>query len=359
MLRTLQLVIFCGIVLVGFLAPRPSLACGVCVTLPEYSLADRILSSRVIVLAAPSPDNPFKFVPVKVLKGTSDQLARAPEIPFLVDSSTRAAFRADPNRRVLMIYGSSLLDKTGRGLSAEWSKAFLVTPERAEFLSQVRSSGQSWGIGQSDSRDRIEFFTHFLEHHDRVLRDTALLEIHRAPYPIVRELGITVSTDVLRQDLRTVGRYAYAPAAIRLLGLQKDSQAREFVRSQYSSSLKTGGLSLREWAVAGIEADGSKAVAQIGNAIAENYGTQDDLKALIRALADAGAVAPEHREQISEVFKQTLEDDPASVVWIAAAVNVWEDDTLNSTFEALLASDETPPAAQFLIRNLLETEDPG
>ncbi|WP_170406180.1 hypothetical protein [Ruegeria arenilitoris] len=54
------------------------------------------------------------------------------------------------------------------------------------------------------------------------MRDTALIEIDRAPYDLVRSLRINVPSDQLLREFRDKNRTGLFPVSIRLLGLQTD-----------------------------------------------------------------------------------------------------------------------------------------
>ncbi|WP_170406178.1 hypothetical protein [Ruegeria arenilitoris] len=126
--------------------------------MPDTSLADRLLSADAIVLAGPGPGNPFMLVPKEILKGTTQDLARLPKIPFLVGSTTRAAFRADPQKAVLLTYGATDKDAAGRSLSRKWRRVFMLTPERARFMKALNSAEKTWQPGDIVSADRIALF---------------------------------------------------------------------------------------------------------------------------------------------------------------------------------------------------------
>ncbi|MCG7520994.1 hypothetical protein [Ruegeria sp. Ofav3-42] len=341
------------------LAPGPALACGVCVALPEYSLADRLLSARVIVLAAPAQDNPFKYTSVSVLKGTPEQVTALPEIPFLVDSVTRSAFRADPDRTVLMIYGAGYRDKAGRSLSNGWSKGFLMTAERAQFVETLRAQGEGWASGATDRAARVDYFDDYLTHEDRMLRNAALIEIHRAPYTLVSHLTDAMPTEQLLQEMRNPNRLAYAPTYIRLLGLRSDTKAKEFVRQRYQRVVRNGGLNLYDWGLAGIEVDGALAVSGIEKALAQADRPAEEKQILIRVLAESGTAHPELQPQILDIYKRELENGSALAIWIALAVKAWNTTVLNPAFEAVLTSEAVDPATLFLIRITLEGGEPG
>ncbi len=336
--------------------PRISAACSVCVTLPEYSLADRILSAHVVVLAAPSPESPFRYTPVSLLKGTPEQLASLPEIPFLIDSATRTAFRIDPSKTVLMIYGGGFQDKAGRSVFNAWSKGFLMTTERADFLDTVRAQEKNWSIGETDDPDRVAFFSRYLTNEDRLLRNAALVEIHRAPYATARQVQHVVPTTYLLQELRTVQRLAYAPAVIRLMGLQSDPEAKVLVRSRYRSALRSGSANLTDWALAGIEVDGAEAVEVMGEVLGSRSRPAEDRQKLIQVLAEGGTTWPELQEQILKIYRRSLEIDTAMAGWIALAVKAWGTDALNASLQDVLLRSEADPATLFLIQYVLNAD---
>ena len=71
--------------------PAPVLACLVCITLPERTIADRVIEAETVVLAREDPARPFSYAPVEPLKGD----VSADPIPFLVDSTMRRRLAAD------------------------------------------------------------------------------------------------------------------------------------------------------------------------------------------------------------------------------------------------------------------------
>ena len=344
---------------IGFgLAPRPVTACGICVELPEYSLADRILSARVLVLAAPSPDDPFRYTPVAVLKGTADEVENLPDIPFLVDSVTRSALRADPDRTTLMVYGAGKQDKAGRSLPGGWTKGFLMTPDRAHFLTTLRVEGERWATATSNSSGRIAFFSQYLTHDDRVMRNTALLEIHRAPYWRVAHLTDAVPTALLVQELRNPNRLAYAPALIRLMGLQSDPSAREYVRLRYQNAVRSGDANLFDWALAGIEGSGDEAVTEIERSLKRPELSAAQKRNLIQSLTDGGTAHPQLRPRILSVFERQLSRDNSFAILIAMAAKRWDSSALTPAFQAAVNQGTLDPATFWLIQEIFEGDPP-
>ncbi|NOE24854.1 hypothetical protein [Ruegeria sp. HKCCD6157] len=332
---------------------RPLQACSVCVTLPEASSADHIISADIIVLAGPTPDNPFRFSPVHILRGTEQKISTLPEIPFLIDSKTRAAFRSNPEKTVLFTYGATDKDGAGRSISRSWKRLFMMTPDRSRFVEDLTAVGGSWAYGDNDGSERVMFFAGYLSHEDHVLRNIAMVEIYRAPYEFVHPLRNTVPTEQLLQEFRSLNRISYIPVAVRLLGLQSDEQAASVVRSRFEQVLKSNGQNLYEWALAGIEIDGALAVTAIERALQRPGWLLPEKQSLIRALTEGGTVLPELRAQIIGIFSSELEKDRNLAPRIAVAMRNWGETALNHQFQALIVRGEIDPATQFVLGTIV------
>ncbi len=338
----------------GLFGPRSALACQVCITLPEASLADHLITADVVVMAGPAQDNPFKFAPRQIIKSTSDDLERFPEIPFLIDSTTRAAFRADPKMSVLLTYGTVAKDGAGRGLSRKWTRIFSLTPEREKFLEALWTEAELWQDRTTASNARVAFFARYLSQEDRVLRDTALIEIDRAPYGSIQMLRNTVAAEELLREFDSLARMSFVPVAIRLLGLQADDdKARQIVRSRYPRSVFQSSGYAYDWALAGISVDGPYAVTVVDAALGSANLKQDHKQSLIRALADSGWVSPELRDKIIKIFSRELEQDHSSALEIAIAMRNWNETRLDTQFAYLLQNDEIDPVTKFVIQTKL------
>ncbi|WP_170428565.1 hypothetical protein [Ruegeria arenilitoris] len=147
------------------------------------------------------------------------------------------------------------------------------------------------------------------------MRDTALIEIDRAPYDLVRSLRINVLSDQLLREFRDKNRTGFVPVSIRLLGLQTDdAEAVSIVRSRYRRTSRLGSSYLYQWALAGIEVDGSNAVAAVDDALGTGNRKLEDRRALVRALAEGDTVSPMLREQSIQIFSRVLIHDSASAL---------------------------------------------
>lgn len=354
----LRAIVILSLFCFGFFGSRSALACQVCVTLPEASLADHLITADVVVLAAPAPGNPFKFVPKRQIIGAQTDLERTPDIPFLVDSRTRAAFRANPSMTVLMTFGTVTKDGAGRGVSRKWTRIFNLTPEREEFLNALWAEKNLWPGGKSASGARVAFFARYLSHKDQVLRDTALIEIDRVPYSSIQILRNTVAADNLLREFDSLGRLSFVPVAIRLLGLQhNDEKAKRIVRSRYPGSILRSSGYAYDWALAGIAVDGPTAVDAIGSALQAANVKQDHKESLIRALTDSGTVSPGLRDQIIPIFSRELAQDSQTAMEIAIAMRNWDETRLDAQLGKLLHMEDIDPVTQFIIQTKLSSKD--
>ncbi len=355
-LRKLLIIFACMFVLT---VPNDLHACGVCIERPDASLADHIISAEIIVLAGPTTDSPFRYKTHKIIKGSWDRLSAAPDISFLIDSVTRRAIRSDPTKSVLLTYGPVYKDSSGRSTSKSWRRIFLMNPDRRAFVEKLRSTGEHWVHGTTDTHDRVLFFAEYLWHPDHALHTAAMIEIGRAPYKLVRPISGRFSTRQVLQEFNDLNRFAYRSVAIRLLGLQTDPRARSFVRARYAKSLKSGGSNSFEWALAGIEADDETAISAIGLALQNTQRSEEDKTSLIRALAEAGSSQAKFRTQILQIFSEVLEQDPELALQIAIATRNWGKTALHQQFEALVALEETDPATQFVLNTVLGEDVPS
>ncbi|MBO9410966.1 MULTISPECIES: hypothetical protein [unclassified Ruegeria] len=359
LIRFSSLILFVvGAFLVTISHPRPAHACPVCVTLPDASLADHLIGAEIIVLAAPSANNPFSFAPIKLIKGSEQELERAPEIPFLIDSTTRAAFRTDPQMSILFTYGAVDKDAAGRSYSRSWKRIFTLTPEREQFLKSLEAASKIWRTSDPNSPERVAFFVNHITANDPVLRDTALIEMDRAPYSVVQSLRPKVPKDQLLNEFRNVYRISFVPVSIRLLGLQTgDAEAVSVVRSRYPRALRSSGGYVYEWALAGIEVDRSHAVKAIDDALRMRNRNLENNRNLVRALVDGGTALPSLRDQIVEVFSRELNSGSDLALDIAIAARNWNVSELDEQLLAVLENDDTDPVTRFVIETKIASNE--
>lgn len=335
---------------------RPVLACGVCLSLAEDTLGDRVLSAKLIAIAAPSQTNPFAFSVVRVIAGAPSLRANVPPIPFLVDSSLRAAVRSGGSGEVLMTFGVDGQKQRRSGAPMTWHRLFRVTDDRLRFVEALRAEGVSWTVGQTNDPEKAAFFATYLAQGDPVLHDAALTELDRAPYRVLRGLGAYPPPTALSGNLTRVERLAFAAVSIRLLAADGRARSREVLRVHYPSGLKTSGPVLRAWALAAVETDGEEALARVTERLRSRKIAEATRVPLIRALVDAGTVEPTRRADIAKAFAVSLDRSLSGAVWIAFALKSWNDASLSPVFEQLLRRDDLNPATAFALQAALSID---
>lgn len=328
---------------------RPAQACGVCLSLAEDTLGDRLLSAHAIAVAAPSKTNPFAFSVLRIVSGDVSKLGDLPPIPFLVDSSLRAAVRSGGAGEVLMAFGVDGQKQRRSGTHMTWHRLFRVTEDRLRFVDALLTAGASWTVGQTNDPGKAAFFATYLAQDDPLLQDAALIELDRAPYRVLRGLGVYPPPMVLSGNLTRVERLAFAPVSIRLLAADDRARSREVLRAHYPSGLKTSGPALHAWALAAVETDGEEALALVTERLRSRETGDAARVQLIRALVDAGTVAPARRAEIAKAFAVSLDRSLSGAVWIAFALKSWNDASLTPVFERLLRRNDLNPAMAFAL----------
>ncbi|MEM0946525.1 MAG: hypothetical protein AAGK37_03900 [Pseudomonadota bacterium] len=331
----------------------PAAACPVCIDLPELTLADRVLGGQVVVLARPGMDDPFRFEAVEFLRGTSEDLDALPEIPFLVSTIFRRKLLRDPASAMLLTYGPQL-DEAGIYDGDAWHQTILVTPDRRQTLDHILEDGAGWPWAATNEEDRFRFFASLLTHPDQAFVNTALAEVSRAPYRLIRTVADTVPPGRLRARLTRIEDLPYAPVSILLLGLSRDAATQDYVRHQFRTALERGGLAVDAWAVAGIELDGAQAIAQIARALRRSDLAPDRRDDLILALSVSGTAVQELRPQIAPILHRASMRGVREAGTIAATLYEWRDWTLMEHYRNLLAQDDLEPATRFLLNAMVD-----
>jgi len=328
-------------------------ACGVCITLPEETLADRLLAAEVVVLARPDRRDQFLYDPVEQIAGARAGLANLPEVPFLIDSATRRALVADPDRGLVLTYRPERRAQRATATAGGWQPVFLSTPARLSFLHRVLEEGRAWPRARGADPARVAFFGSYLADADPMLRDAALAEISRAPYALIRSLAGHVPRAALAQNLAELDRVAYAPVTVLLLSLQADAATQARVRRHYQTVLKGGQIHLGAWALAALELDGAGVVPMIRARLLAPGTDHEARQELVRAMSEAGLVHHDLRDRMVPLLRAGLAADPALAAATAQAMYAWEDPALNAEFAALLQAEGLAPASEYILRLVL------
>jgi hypothetical protein len=322
--------------------PAPVLACLVCITLPERTIADRVIEAETVVLAREDPARPFSYAPVEPLKGD----VSADPIPFLVDSTMRRRLTADRDATVLFV----------REAESWVQLAYVDAPVRA-MLDQILAAAPAWEA-EPDHAQRFTFFADLHDHANDTIRLLALAEISRAPYAQIRSMTPRLSRPQIARILRDPKWAEWAPVHILFLGLSDDPEDHAFVRRMTRVAAERGIQSnLGAWATALVEIDGLPAIDWLRTAYLEDPSRAvEALRAVIDALAtllDGGD--PDLQPAIAAVLRDLPRRRPDLAPEAAVQLAALGDWSQAETFSDILESGAVPsPAAEFVIMAYLE-----
>jgi hypothetical protein len=324
------------------LVPAPVLACLVCITLPELTIADRVIEAETVVLARENPARPFSYAPVEQLRGEA-----SPEpIPFLVDSTMRRRLAADPDAAVLFV-------REG----ASWVQLAFVEASVRAMLDHILEAAPVWDAEQ-DHGERFAFFAERHDHPNETIRLLALAEISRAPYAQIRSMTPRLARAEIARILRDPKWVEWAPIHILFLGLSDDPDDHAFVRRMTRLAAERGMRShLGAWATALVEIDGPPAIDWLETAyFADPDRGIEELRQVVTALAVlAEGGEPDLEPRIAAAFRSLARDRPALAGDAAKHLATLGDWSQADTFAGILDSgDVADPAAEFVILSYLQ-----
>ena len=291
--------------LVPFLAE----ACQICLPMPKESAADRLLSSEVVAFARENPDKPFSLKITEVLKGDP----ASQEIDLFLDSRSRRLLAMDPSRKILCVYTKE------KG----WVRSGLSDAEGIyeKLVRDILKQAETW---KRSPDARPLFFSRFLGHDDPQLRQLAHLEVARAPYSAIKELGDVVPIKKIRAFLDDNRYLEWHALYILLLAQSVDEKDHERIRRQARSEMVFG-LNDRfsAWATAWIEIDRSEAIQFYKQRYLANPDRDPEL---VHAVVSAMSVHGDGvmRNQISDAFAMLLKTHPVLTPVIAQDLIRWQ-----------------------------------
>jgi hypothetical protein len=331
-----------------FFGTTPASACLACISMPEESLADKIIAADAVALLRPDPDDPFRFSAVEMLKGDPVQA----EIPFLVSRSRSSDFALDPNGALVATWtvagGWAIHDFGGHGL-----RLALV-----DLLAQDLDAPTA----------RLDAFGPLLHHPESAVTRMAMIELATLPYDVLRGTDSRVTRQAVAAMLADPKWLEWAPVMVVLLGLSDAPEDVTFVRraiTLLAASDRT--LHLAPFATALIEMDGQAGIdwllstyiddparseteiEQVGLALASHAQREDATGAAIRDVMGALAAS---RPPVAAALARAMIDRqdwslaPEAARWL-------EDGRLTSPADAFLltsyvlaaeaAQSEPPP----------------
>lgn len=258
--------------------PGVARACTLCIGFPEKTVTDYLIEADCVVLARPAVSNPFTYEPATVLQGAYD----GGEIGLLVDTRTRRLLAAEPQRRVVLVQNE-------RG--GAWRSLGIASDDYLTVLRRIIVIGYDWK-GEEGAQRRWRFFYPLFGRDDPSLRQLAYLEMSRAPYPAIRELGRVASREAYLPLLDDPKYLEWRTLAILLLAQSENPDDQQAVRDAFESAKRLRMTRcLAAWAAALIEVDGLTAIDAIEDAYLNTPGrSPEELEAVLQAWSMIGSI---------------------------------------------------------------------
>ena len=324
-------------------------ACMVCIPFPQKTAIDELLDAEVVALARENPQAPFSYRVHELLQGSLDDVA----VQLFIDSSTRRRLALNPDRSVVLVKRKAGADAD----SGDWRSLGYASPAYEALLRDVIEIAPIWQE-QDSASSRHAYFMQYLGHADRRLRETAYLEVGRAPYDTIREADAYVEPARVHAFLDDPLYLEWRRLYILLLGVDaNDADAARIRNSMNSLARFDQSLNLSAWATALIEVDGEAAIDwlerhYIGNSARDTTSVLETLKALSvhgsRPLARL-------RPRIAESYAVLVETHPQLSGWAARELTAWQDWRLAEPLAALRSANaDLDSASRYAIDYYLE-----
>ena len=302
-----------------------SAACPICIGFPSRTDADVLLESHCVMLGRPDPADPFKYAPGAVLKGSYD----GSNIDLLVDSTTSRILQVHPKTHVLFVQSMP---------NGPWQSLGCMNEALEAVVQRVLAAGPSWN-GPDAMKQRIEFFLTLVGHEDSRICELAYLELGRAPYPMVRQLGRVVPREAIEPMLKERRYFEWRGLAILLLAQSDSESDRQYIRESFQAAERFAVVThLAAWAAAAIEVDPDSTMDQIEEKyFGQGDRTHEELKAIFSALSMHGSREEfALRDRIVVCYGRLLERLPELAPQVAEDMHAWKRNELSDAFAHVL-----------------------
>jgi hypothetical protein len=252
------------------------------------------------------------------LKGSYD----GSSIDLLVDSTTSRILQVHPETHVLFVQSMP---------NGPWQSLGWLNGELEAIVQRVLAAGPRWK-GPDAMKQRIEFFLTLVGHQDSRIRDLAYLELGRAPYTMVRQLGRVVPREAIEPMLRERRYFEWRGLAILLLAQSDAESDRQYIRESFQAAQRFAMVThLAAWAAAAIEVDADSTMDQIEeNYFGQGDRTPEELKAIFSALSMHGAREEfALRDRTVNCYRRLLEILPELAPQVAADMHAWKRNELS------------------------------
>jgi hypothetical protein len=205
-------------------------------------------------------------------------------------------------------------------------------------VQRVLAAGPSWK-GPDALKQRTEFFLSLVAHKDSRIRELAYLELGRAPYPMVRQLGRVIPREAIEPMLQERRYYEWRGLAILLLAQSDSETDRQRIRESFQSAERFSVVThLAAWASAAMEVDAESTMDQIEE---KYFGqvdrTPEEIKAIFSALSMHGSREGfALRDRIVVCYGRLLERLPELAPQVAADMHTWKRNELSDALALVL-----------------------
>lgn len=282
--------------------PAAASACLVCIDVPDESLADRAIAAEAVALLRPSPDDPFRYVPVTFLKGGPD----LPPVPFLVSRPAAAALVADPTAATVGLFSAA----------EGWS----LHDQGTEALGDALREAIRTDLGTAEAR--LAFFGPLVANPDPAVQQMALIELATLPYPVLRQVQAHPSRREVAGRAFDPLWAQWAPVMILLLGTSDDPEDARFVRAAVDRLAASGhGTHLSAWATALIEVDGVAAIETLKRGFVDRPdASAETVRAVVVAMAEHSARSDAVGDAALAALVATGNSQPGEIGYVARAL---------------------------------------
>lgn len=306
--------------ILGIASASEVMACAICIGFPSRTDADVLIDGHCLMLVRSDPNDPFQYAPGIVLKGTYD----GSKFDLLVDSATQRTLDAHPESQVLLVQESA---------NGPWRSLGCLNKPLESLVRRILMVCPTW-TGSQGIKDRIEFFVTLMESDDPRIRELAYLELGRAPYSTVRQLGRALSRQAYEPMLQERRYLEWRGLAILLLAQSQSDTDRQRIMDSFRSAEQNAVVTnLAAWTAAAIEVDSPSALEYIEEEYFRGKDhSREELQAIFRALSMHGSrEEPELRERVIVCYERLLESYPEFAPEVAEDLHAWNRSELSDT----------------------------
>jgi hypothetical protein len=242
------------------------------------------------------------------------------------------------------------------GKDGSWRNLGIADAEYAGVGRRIVVFAQEWQ-GPQGNKSRLEFFVPLFGHENRLIYELAYLELARAPYSTIKNLGRVVPREQIEHILRRPAYSDWRSLAILMLTQSGEAKDKQKITESLRSAERFGVTqNLAAWAAASIELEGTEAVSFIERRYFRQAGRkQNDLVEVVKALSLHGTEGrTELRDRIVASYAVLLEFHPAMSGAVAKDLINWKRTELTQRLSAIEAAGKSlDPTSRNSIRRYL------